>query len=59
MRIICGGQIVEDVDNYNRLREVFHIMKQTEKRLNDAIEGFDTVDTGNLNIEIADSPTLY
>ena len=40
MRVICGGQIVEDIDNYNRLHEMFHMMKPTEKRLNDAIEGF-------------------
>ena len=57
LRVICGGQIVEDIDNYSRLHEMFHNMRPTEKRLNDAIEGFDTVDTGNINIDIADSPT--
>mgnify|MGYP003895558579 CR=1 FL=1 len=40
MRVICGGQIVEDVDKYNRTHEMFHMMKPTEKRLNDTIEGF-------------------
>ena len=37
MRVICGGQIVEDIDNYNRLHEMYHMMKPTEKRLNGAI----------------------
>ena len=40
LRILCGGQIVEDIDNYNRLHEMFHMMKPSEKRDNDAIEGF-------------------
>ena len=39
MRVICGGQIIEDIDYYNRLHEMYHMMKPTEKRLNDAIEG--------------------
>ena len=40
LRIICGGQIVEDIDLYGRLHEQFHMMKPKEKRENDAIEGF-------------------
>ena len=44
MRVICGAQIVEDIDNYNRLHEMYHMMKPTEKRLNDAIEGFGATD---------------
>ena len=51
MRVICGGQIVEDIDNYNRLHQMFHIMKPTEKRFNDAIEGFGTIETGTPNID--------
>ena len=31
MRILCGGQIVEDIDSYNRLHEMYHMMK---KKLN-------------------------
>ena len=27
MRMLCGGQIVEDVDQYGRLHEMFHMMK--------------------------------
>ena len=33
MRVICGGQIVEDFDNYNRTHERIHIIKSTEKRI--------------------------
>ena len=40
MRILCGGQIIEDIDNYGRLHQMFHIMKPKEKRGNDMIEGF-------------------
>ena len=40
MRILCGGQIVEDIDSYNRLHEMYHMMKPSEKRSNDGIEGF-------------------
>ena len=44
MRLLCGGQIVEDMDQYGRLHEMFHMMKPTEKRNNDAIEGFGNLD---------------
>ena len=46
MRILCAGQIIEDIDEYNRLHEMYHMMKPTNKRQNDAIEGFggDTLD---------------
>ena len=44
MRILCGGQIIGDIDNYNRLHEMYHMMKPTEKRTNDGIEGFGTND---------------
>ena len=40
MQILCGGQIVEDIDSYNRLHEMYHMMKPSEKRSNDGIEGF-------------------
>ena len=43
LRILCGGQIVEDIDLYGRLHEQFHMMKPSEKRVNDEIEGFDGV----------------
>ena len=46
VRFLCAGQIIEDVDELNRLSEMYHMMKPTNKRQNDAIEGFggDTID---------------
>ena len=46
MRFLCAGQIIEDVDEFDRLSEMYHMMKPTTKRQNDAIEGFggDTLD---------------
>jgi len=53
LRVICGGQILEDIDNYARVHQMFHIMEPGEKRLNDAIEGFG-IDTGtNLTIDFS------
>ena len=33
LRILCGGQIVEDIDLYGRLHEQFHMMKPSEKNV--------------------------
>ena len=30
LRILCGGQLVEDIDNYGRLHEQFHMMKPSK-----------------------------
>ena len=40
LRISARGQIVEDIDNFNRVSELFHILQSTDSRLNDSIEGF-------------------
>jgi len=40
VRVLCGGQIVEDIDDYNRVHHQFHLMRPGERRLNDATEGF-------------------
>ncbi len=42
MRVICGGAIIEDVDNYSRCHELFHMLGATAKRHNDDILGFNT-----------------
>lgn len=39
MRILCGGQIVEDIDDYNRLCEMMNVLSSTQVRINDAVEG--------------------
>ena len=57
MRVICGGQIVEDIDNYNRTHEMIHMMKSTEKRINDGIEGFGESENNDFNFDTADHPS--
>jgi hypothetical protein len=34
------GTIIEDIDNFNRVSEMFHILQSPQSRLNDSIEGF-------------------
>ncbi len=58
LRVIVHGQVLEDIDNYNRVHEMFHIMKPTEKRLNDHVEGFGTSSSLNITLDAADSAQL-
>lgn len=40
VRILAGGQILEDMDDYNRIHEMFHCLQDPKTRVNDDIEGF-------------------
>ena len=40
VRLIVGGIILEDIDNYNRVHELFHMLGSVAKRKNDNIMGF-------------------
>jgi hypothetical protein len=40
LRILCGGQVVEDIDYYNHCHEQFHILMPAEVRQNDDAEAF-------------------
>ena len=40
VRILAGGQILEDMDEYNRIHEMFHMLQAPETRSNDNMEGF-------------------
>jgi len=40
LRVMIRGQIIEDIDNFNRVSELFHILQSPTSRLNDSIEGF-------------------
>ena len=42
MRVLCQGQVVEDIDSYNRVCEMFNLFQSTANRKNDAIEGAPT-----------------
>ena len=40
LRVLAGGQLIEDIDYYNRVHEMFHSYQSANVRLNDAAEGF-------------------
>jgi hypothetical protein len=40
VRILAGGQVIEDIDNYNRTHEMFHILRNPQSRINDYAESF-------------------
>ena len=40
MRVLCGGTIVEDIDNYNRCHQMFSILTAADSRANLNAEGF-------------------
>ena len=40
IRILCGGALIDDIDYYNRVVNMLHVLCPAEKRMNDAIEGF-------------------
>ena len=39
MRILVGGQVIEDIDNYNRVHEMFQVFSATDSRANYYAEG--------------------
>ena len=40
LRIAVRGQIIEDIDNFNRVSELFHILQSRDSRFNDGGEEF-------------------
>lgn len=38
LRVVCNGQIVEDIDDYNRVCEMFNVLQSSSVRGNDEIE---------------------
>ena len=40
LRILCGGQIVEDIDYYNHVHEMYHVLTPAAVRANDDVEAF-------------------
>ena len=40
VRILAGGQVIEDIDYYNRVYNMVHTLLPSERRLNDFTEGF-------------------
>jgi hypothetical protein len=40
LRVLCGGQLVEDIMDYNRIHQMMHILIAKESRENDSAEAF-------------------
>ena len=40
VRLLAGGQLVEDIDYYNRVHEMMDVLTATDSRDNEAVEGF-------------------
>ncbi len=40
IRCLCNGQVIEDIDNYNRCHELFSILTPNDYRDSLEIEGF-------------------
>ena len=40
MRILAAGQLVEDIDNYNRIHEMMSVLTSADSRANQAAEAF-------------------
>ena len=40
MRVLCGGQIVEDIDDYNRVHQMFSVLTAADSRNNEMGEAF-------------------
>ena len=46
LRVVCNGQIVEDIDDYNRVCEMFNMLQSSSVRTNDEIEAVSRWDGG-------------
>jgi hypothetical protein len=40
MRVLCAGQLVEDIMDYNRIHQMMHVLIAKESRENDSAEAF-------------------
>ena len=40
VRLLAGGQLIEDIDYYNRVHEMMDILTASDSRLNETVEGF-------------------
>jgi len=54
VRVLAGGQILEDISDYNRVHEMFSILRAKHSRENEAAEGFgelfDDAEFNELNV---------
>ena len=57
-RVICGGQVIEDIDDFNRLSLMLTALKSNEEQLEIAAEGFGSFDSRYANYA-ADTRKTY
>ena len=54
MRILAANQVIGDIDNYNRVHEMFSTLTATDSHVNTAAEGFgqywNTRDSGTIQL---------
>lgn len=59
MRLLAGNQVVEDIDQYNRVHEMFSIMTASDSRINSKAEAFGNEwDTNGQSSGIIDITTV-
>ena len=57
LRILVNGALCEDIDNYNRVCHMMDIFQSSDKRINNAIEGFGhDPSITNFNFNSIDAP---
>ena len=59
MRVLCGGQVVEDIDNYNRVHQMFSVLSAKDSRGNVDVEAFGREWNVNENLKSAYSADTF
>ena len=57
LRVVCNGQIVEDIDDYNRVCEMFNVLQSSSVRGNDEIESVKRWDAAGADETLAAGST--
>ena len=52
MRVVVGGQVVEDIDYYNRVHEMMSLLQAKDSRENESVEGFGQLLNHHKNMKI-------
>ena len=56
--LLASGQVVEDIDYYNRVHEMMHTLTSGDSRLNDFGEGFGQPATTPLTLNLGTATTV-
>lgn len=58
-RLLCGGTVIEDIDNFNRVSHMLQLLKSKHSRVNDQAEGFGTEWSEHDYLQIGITPALF